>query len=205
MKRSPFVPLVLAGVLLMATAGPGAVEFTNSDPFSVYGLSANYLTRMVLAFTGTLVLLIATPRLAALTGDRGRLPGWALDAALLAAALMAATQFVQLFVVRWLGSIDPAALDDPMGGVLMAAMVSVWVLYLLAWSTVGVLALRRRVLPVPAGVLIIVGAVLQPALGPLAAVPFGIGLLLTARAVRHRLTASQDLHAQVPAGIPARS
>ncbi|TRW45980.1 hypothetical protein [Georgenia yuyongxinii] len=185
MNRSPAVPLILAGALLIATAAPFALELTSGDEkFSTTALSGMYLVRMVLALIGTLALLVATPRLRALPGTGGHLPGWSLDAALIATALTAATQFVQLFVVRWLGDIDPDLLDIPMGGVLMASMVASWVLYLLAWTIVGGLALRRRIVPVPAGVLLIIGAVLQPVFGPLAALPFGAALLMTARAAR---------------------
>jgi hypothetical protein len=70
------------------------------------------------------------------------------------------------------------------------------VVFLVAWVLVGAVGMRRRVLSPPTGILMIIGAVAQPVIGPLAALPLGVALLLTARAAAR---APQPVHEPVHA------
>ncbi len=182
MSRSPFVPLALAGGLLLASLVPAVPFFLDPSPFREVAGSGIHLSLYALTLAAMLSLLVAVPRLGGVTSPDGRrLPSWLSTAAMLATALYAATQFVQVTVTPDLAETAPAALDET-GGFTMVGLLGSWLLFLVAWVLVGVLGMRRRVLSLPAGIFVIIGAVAQPVIGPVAALPLGIGLLLVARA-----------------------
>ncbi|TFV66173.1 UNVERIFIED_ORG: hypothetical protein E4P37_07020 [Bacillus sp. AZ43] len=180
-SRSPSAPLALAGGLLLASLVPAVSFFTDSRPFSEIAGGGVHLALYSLTLAAVLALLVAVPRLGALrAADGRRLPEPVLAAALVATALYGATQYVQVFVATFLSETAPAALDVS-GGMLMAGMVGSWVVFLVAWVVLGAVALVRRVLPRPTAILLIAGAVAQPVVGPLAALPLGMALVLAAR------------------------
>jgi hypothetical protein len=182
MSRSPSVPLTLAGGLLLASLVPAVPFFLDPSPFREVAGTAIHLSLYALTLAGMLALLVAVPRLGAVSSPDGRrLPSWALTAAMLATALYAATQFVQVTVTPDLAETAPVALDET-GGFTMAGLLGSWVLFLVAWVLVGAVGMRRRVFSTPAGIFVIIGAIAQPVIGPVAALPLGIGLLLVARA-----------------------
>lgn len=183
----PTVPLIVAGTALALSAAPGVMVFGNSAAFSEIAGTPAHMACYALSLVGLLALLLATPRLGALTSPSGRvLPSAALSAAVVATALNAGSVYVQVFVVTQLAQDIPAYLDEQAAGMLMVGMIGSWILYLVAWVTVGIVGLRRGVLPQVAGGVLILGAVLQPVFGPLSALPFGLGLLLLARATSSR-------------------
>lgn len=195
-RRDPSAtgPLAVAGLFLALSAGPGIMVFGNSAAFSEIAGTPAHMACYGLALVGLLSLLVAAPRLALLPSGTGRpLPAGLLAAAVVATALNAATVYLQLFVVPDLARVNPEYLDEPAGGLLMVAMVGSWIAYLLAWTGVGVAALRRRAMPVPAAIVLILGAVLQVVIGPLAALPFGVALLLLARAASRGPLGSRGL------------
>jgi hypothetical protein len=194
MSRSPYVPLTIASGLLLAPLPLAALYFTDPRPFSEVADGGVHLTLYSMTLAGMLALLVAIPRLTVLVSPEGRrLPTGLLAAALLATALNAATHFVQVFVAPFLADVAPAALDEQ-GGILMVGMVASWVAFMVAWAMVGAVAIRRRVLSRTSGILLIVGAVVLPAVGPLASLPFGAGLVLAARTARRSVQ-------PVPAGV----
>ncbi|HET6693867.1 MAG TPA: hypothetical protein VFG97_06155, partial [Pedococcus sp.] len=122
------------------------------------------------------------------------LPQWLTVLMIVSTSLNAATHYVQVFVTPELAKVAPVALDNA-GGTLMYAMVGTWVLFLVAWVAFGVIAFRHRLLPRTSAVIVIASALLQPVIGPLVGLPFGIALLLAAR------SASTD-HVLDPAVTP---
>lgn len=184
MFRTPPAPLTVAGSLLLASVVPAVPFFLDPRPFRDVAGGPVHLALYSLTLAGLLALLLAVPGLARLTARDGRrLPGTALGAALLGTALNAATQFLQVFVTPGLADTAPAALDET-STVTMLGMVGSWLLFLAAWAVVGVAGLHRRILSPVAGVLLIIGAVAQPVAGPLAALPFGLALLLVGARAR---------------------
>ena len=191
MSRSPSAPLTLAGGLLLASVAPAVPFFTDPRPFSQVAGSAVHMSLYALTLAGMLALLVAVPRLRSLASPEGRrLPDGVLTTALLATALYAATQFVQVFVAADLADSAPAALDES-GDLMMYGMLGSWLVFLVAWVALGVVGMKRRVLSRSSGVLLIVGAVAQPVIGPLAALPLGLGLLLVARGAGRPVSSPQ--------------
>jgi len=175
------LPLATAGVLLLASAPFGAFVFGDSRPFREIAGTAPHVTHYALALLAMLALAVAVPQLRARRGSTGaQLPGPLVSAALIATVLTACTHFVQVFVTPFLADVAPVALDEQ-GGALMVGLVASWLLFLAAWVSVGVVGLRRGVLGRGAGVLLVVAALLQPVIGPLAAVPLGAALLALSR------------------------
>jgi hypothetical protein len=128
-----------------------------------------------------LSLLVVVNRMAATRSATGRsLPTWLTVLLLVSTSLNAATHYVQVFVTPELKKVAPVALDNA-EGMLMYAMVGTWVLFLVAWVSFGVVAFRNRLLPRASAVMVIASALLQPVLGPLVGLPFGIALLIGAR------------------------
>jgi hypothetical protein len=181
MSRSPAVPLTIAAGLLLASLVPAVLFFTDARPFREVAGGGVHLSLYALTLAAMLALLVATPRLTELVSPDGRrLPAGLLSAALIATALNAATHFVQVFVTPFLADVAPVALDEQ-GGLLMIGMVASWVAFLAAWATVGAAAIRRGVVSKTAGGLLVAGALILPAVGPLAGLPLGAAFLLVAR------------------------
>jgi hypothetical protein len=189
MSRSPAVPLTIAAGLLLASLVPAVFFFTDARPFRDVAGGGVHLSLYALTLAAMLALLVATPRLAELVSPEGRrLPVGLLSVALIATALNAATHFVQVFVTPFLADVAPVALDEQ-GGLLMVGMVASWIAFLAAWAAVGAVAIRRGVVSRTSGVLLVVGALILPAVGPLAGLPLGAAFLLVAR------SASRATHA----------
>ena len=181
MSRPVSVPLALAGGLFTASVVPAVPFFLDPRPFREVAGSSVHLTLYGLTLAATLALLVAVPRMRRLaSAEERRLPGGVLTAALLATALYAATQYVQVVITPDLAETAPAALDET-GTIQMLGLMGAWVAFLVAWVLVGAFGMRRRVLSAPSGILQIIGADSQPVIGPLAALPLGVALLLIAR------------------------
>lgn len=192
-------PLAIAGALLLTSAPFGVFVFGDARPFREIAGTAPHLTHYALTLLAMLALAVAVPHLRGLRGPSGqRLPQPVVAAALVATVLTACTHFVQVFVTPFLADVAPVALDEQGGG-LMAGLVGSWLLFLGAWTTLGVVGLRRGVLPRGTGVLIVAAALLQPAIGPLAVIPLGAALLALSRSDR----APDAAPAPLPAPLPA--
>jgi hypothetical protein len=182
MSRSPVVPLTIAGGLLLATLPSAVLFFIDPRPFREVAGGAVHLSLYGLTLAAMLALLVAIPRLTELvSADGRRLPPGLLPAVMVTTALNAGTHFVQLFVTPFLADVAPVALDEQQSGMLMFGMVASWVAYLAAWAAVGAVAIRRGVLSWTCGLLLIVGSLTLPVIGPLASVALGAAFLLAAR------------------------
>jgi hypothetical protein len=182
MSRPVSVPLALAGGLFLASVVPAVPFFLDPRPFREVAGGVVHLSLYSLSLAALLALLVAVPGLRRLTSATGRrLPDGVLAFALVATALNAATQFVQVVITPDLAATAPAALDET-GTIQMVGLMGAWVMFLAAWVVLAGVGMHRRVLSTPSGILLIIGAIAQPAIGPVAALPLGLALLLIARA-----------------------
>jgi hypothetical protein len=76
----------------------------------------------------------------------------------------------------YLAAHQPALLDTTPDSVLLVPLLGAGVVAMVGVAAMGVLGWRRTVLPRPLALLLIVGAVAIPAIGPLANVPLGVAL-----------------------------
>lgn len=187
--RDPHRPVltglvVVGGVITLNAATLGMMlMFGPWETFSETAASRVHLGFQAILLACVAALNLLLPRLAGLRGSTGRvLPAWVLVLAAVATFADGGTRFVFTFVVPWLADAAPALLDEDGGGSLMAAMVSAWVLFTLALVCLGVTAYRRRVFPRPACVLLAVGGLAVPAIGPAAGVLLGPALVWAALA-----------------------
>lgn len=168
--------LAVNGLILgpMWLVTPGAFSDTVATPAYAVSQQASWIL---------LTLLIVL--LPALTGaGRRTLPAWAVPVAQIALAAQAATHFTQGFVLPWLYTVAPEVLDLTAGGTLQLTMTVIWVVFVVAGVTLAVLLWRAGASRTGA-VLMILGALATPAVGPIGAGILGLGLVLVAvRALR---------------------
>lgn len=146
-----------------------AEQFSDTVAIPAFALSQ----RLSWLFLTVLVPLV--PALAR-AGTRGTPPGWTLPLVQVALAAQAATHFVQGFVLPWLLPLAPEVLDlTTDGGAMKAALISVWVFFMVVNVTFAVTLWRAGHSRVGAG-LMVLGAVLTPALGPSGAGLLALGL-----------------------------
>lgn len=156
---------------LMFSAGAEAKlsEYGGEPPFQIF-----YVVHL-LALTALAVLL---PRLSQVRGATGRsLPRWLPTTLLIVTVLQIATVYTQAFVVPYLAGIAPQALDDETIDTFALSMMAIWVAFLLGFVTLAVAGVTRQVLPIPAAVLVGLGAASMPMLGPAGSMLIGAGLL----------------------------
>lgn len=176
---------VVGAVLVVNAAVLGPMIMFDSRPFSeIGGLPQHRVFNVVLLLcVGALAVLL--PRLAQVPGRTGRaVPATVALAAGFGAYLDGGTRFVEAFVVPFLADKAPALLDETLGGVLMYAMVTAWILWSLALIALGVTAYRARVFPRAAAVLLVLGALVIPAIGPIAGVLVGGAFVWSALSAR---------------------
>lgn len=125
-------------------------------------------------------------------GRRGTPPAWLMPVVQVVFALQAATHFFQGMVAHWLSSKAPEVLDLPFTWEpLEIVTVGIWIAFLITNVTFA-LALWRAGHSVVGAVLMALGAVATPAIGPLGAATFALGLgIITLSALRSR---SADAH-----------
>lgn len=92
------------------------------------------------------------------------------------AALEGCARFVSAFVTPYLAAHDPALVDNPPDPILLVPLLGAGVVAMVATATLAVVAWRRRVIPVAAAALLLVGAVAIPVLGPVSNVLVGAAL-----------------------------
>lgn len=176
-RRTLTALTAVGAVMALNSLALGLPTFLNSAPFSEIAGSASHLGYQAVLLGCVLVLNLALPKLAGLAGETGRtLPAGLLTFAAAAAFLDGGTRFVEAFVTPFLADHAPALLDESPASALMYAMVAAWVLWSIALVAVGVTAYRRRVFARPACVLLAVGGVAIPAIGPLSGVLIGSAL-----------------------------
>lgn len=162
-----------------------ATEVTFLDSVADWRYAAfNYLYLLaVVAF------IAAAPTLTSWVGRDGRsLPGWLVPAMSAAAALQACTLFAQAVVTPFLLEVAPIALTTEDGGAFAIIMSAVWIVWIAALSTLAIIGWRRKVVPVPAALLMIVGSLVIPIFGPIGSILVGGALAWTAWSRRMSVT-----------------
>lgn len=158
-----------------------ATEVTFLDSVGDWRYAAfNYLY-----LAAVIVFVAAAPTLTSWVGRDGRkLPGWLVPVMSAAAALQACTLFAQAVISPFLLEIAPIALTTEDGGAFAIIMSGIWIVWIAALTTLAVVGWRRKVIPVPAAVLMIVGSLIIPIFGPIGSVLVGAALAWTGWARR---------------------
>lgn len=187
---SPVVPraLTTTGVVL---AGNGLLLgsqlFLDSRDYSTVAVGTVHLAHYVVWTACLLALSQLYPRLGSLAGPDGRrLPEAVLVLAGVGAALDACTRFVSAFVTPYLAERAPVLVDQAPAAILLGPLLGAGVVAMIATAAVGIFAWRRRVFPRPAAVLLALGGVAIPAIGPLSTVLVGIALAWVGLSARTR-------------------
>ena len=187
--RRSVVPLALmstGGVLAGNGLLLGSQLFFDARDYSVVATGPVHLAHYVLWMACLVALSQLYPRLRSLTGRDGRrLPDFVLVLAGVGAALDACTRFVSAFVTPYLAERAPALVDQAPAAILLVPLLAAGVVAMAGTAAVGVVGWRRGVFPRPAAVLLVLGGVAIPLIGPLSTVLVGAALVwigLTARA-----------------------
>lgn len=179
--RPTGIALLVIGTLMIANgAWYTPLMLTNpAQRMSEYGGEWPFVTSQTIAFVVLVALALVVPRLRHVRGRTGRtLPGWLITVLTVAVMLQMATVYVQAFVVPFLAEVAPAALDVEEIDVFALSMMAIWVLWLVTWVVVAVVGVVRRLMGIPAAILIAFGALSTPVLGPGGAALVGAGLVV---------------------------
>ena len=144
-----------------------------------------YVAFTYLYLAAAITFIAAAPTLASWVGRDGRsLPSWLVPVMSVAAALQACTLFSQAVVTPFLLEVAPEALTTEDGGLFAVIMSAIWVVWIVALSTLAIIGWRRKVMPVPAALLMIVGSLVIPIFGPIGSILVGAALMWTAWSCR---------------------
>ncbi|WP_022886608.1 hypothetical protein [Glaciibacter superstes] len=145
-------------------------------------------------YLAALIALVAlAPSLRTWTGPTGRrLSGWTIPLLAAVAALQACTLFTQAVVTPFLLEVAPVALETQDGGTFQVVMTSIWIAWIAVLCLVAINGWSRRVFPIPAAILLIVGAVVIPVFGPAGSILVGAALAWAALARRRIPVASPE-------------
>jgi hypothetical protein len=176
-RRSAVAVAVAGAALALNGAVLGSRLFFDSRDYSEVVSTRLHLVHYVV-WTACLVALSQLyPRIAALRGPTGSgIARGILTLAAVGAALDACSRFTLAFVNPYLAAHQPALLDTAPDAVLLVPLLGTGVVAMVGVAAMGVVGWRRMVLPRPLAVLLIVGAVAIPAIGPMANVPLGVAL-----------------------------
>lgn len=162
--------------------------------FSATVASPAYVISQQVSWALLTVLIVLVPVLAK-TGRRS-LPAWIIPLAQIALAAQAALHFTQGFVLPWLAGVAPEVLDITDGGSLQLTMTVVQIAFLVV-NVAFAVTLWWAGHSKTGAVLMMLGALAVPAVGPIGAGVLGLGLALVAlRALR--LRTRQDAVALAP-------
>jgi hypothetical protein len=176
-RRAAIAVTVAGAALAINGAVLGSRLFFDSRDYSEIASTRLHLVHY-LVWTACLVALSQLyPRFAALRGPTGAgISRGVLTLAAVGAALDACSRFTLAFVNPYLASHQPALLDTTPDAVLLVPLLGTGVVAMVGVVALGVLGWRRSVLPPSLAVLLVVGAVAMPVIGPMANVPFGAAL-----------------------------
>ena len=183
------VALAVTGTVLAANGLLlGSRLFLDARDYSEVAGTPLHLAHYVL-WTACLVALSQLyPRLGVLRGAGGAaIPTWTLALAGAGAALDACARFVSAFVTPYLADRSPALVDTTPDAVLLVPLLATGVVAMAGTAALGVVAWRRRVVSPAQAVLLVLGGVAIPLLGPVSNVLLGGALAwigLTARTSR---------------------
>ena len=180
----------------------GSQLMVDSRPFSTVAS-----TPVHLAYYCTLLVLLGVlaqvlPHLGSVAGSTGqRFPSSILALAGVGVFLDAGTRFAEAFVVPFIAARAPELLDTSPSSVLMGAMVTAWVVYLVGLVSLGIAAYRRRIFPRPAAVLLIVGGLSVPVVGPLSGLLIGPALAWGGNSARRRVASGPPAVSEVTVAV----
>jgi hypothetical protein len=167
--------MTLTGVVLAVNGAVlGSRMFFDSRDYSEVAATRLHLVHYVVWTVCLVALSQLYPRLSAMRGPTGRgIARGALTLAAVGAALDACSRFTVAFVNPYLAAHEPALLDTAPDSVLLVPLLATGVVAMVGIVAIGVIAWRRAVLPRLLVVLLIVGGLAVPAIGPMANVPLG--------------------------------
>jgi hypothetical protein len=176
-RRAAIAVTVTGAALAINGAVLGSRLFFDSRDYSEISSTRLHLVHYVV-WTACLVALSQLyPRMAVLRGPTGSgIARGVLTLAAVGAALEACTRFTLAFVNPYLAAHQPALLDTTPDAVLMVPLLGTGVVAMVGVAALGVLGWRRSVIPPALAVLLIVGALAIPVIGPMANVPLGVAL-----------------------------
>lgn len=180
--------LSIVGALLFALGvGLGPLMMFDSRAYSELSAAPQHLAHYALWAACLVALSQLYPRLAGLSGPSGRsVSTAAATAAGVGAALDACARFLLAFVNPYLAAHEPTLLDDAPDAILLVPTLGVGVVAMVGVIWLGVSGWRARVFPRAAVVLLVVGAIAIPALGPLSNIFLGAGLMWCGIAANRR-------------------
>lgn len=201
MRRTDSFPMLIAGLgALMLLNGMLGVQwlFDGSERFSETAGSWQFAVFQRVQLVALVMLAVLVPGLRDIRSELGRrLSPTVLTALSGAVVLQAGTVFTMAFAAPFYAATAPATLDLEDGGTFALAMSGSWVLFLIVAVALGVSAIRTKTLPVVAGVLIIIGGLITPVLGPIGSAFLGAAFLWAGLSLRQQGTAQE--HASAPA------
>lgn len=175
------VPLALAvtgAVLALNGLLLGSRIFLDSRDYSQVAAGQLHLAHYSIWTLCLVALSQLYPRLGSLRGaDGSTLPASVLVLAGAGAALDACARFVSAFVTPYLAERQPTLLDTTPDAILLVPLLATGVVAMAGTAALGVVGWRRRVFPRAAAVLLVVGGVAIPALGPVSNLLLGIALV----------------------------
>lgn len=176
-SRTLIALLVTAALLAVSGLVLGPIWLVVPGEFSDTVATPAYAISQQVSWALLTVLIVLVPSLA--TAGRRPLPAWIVPAVQIALAAQAATHFVQGFVLPWLVTVAPDVLDITEGGSLQITMTVIWIAFLIVTVTFGVTLWRAGFSRIGA-VLMMLGALATPVVGPIGAGLVGLGLVLVA-------------------------
>lgn len=187
-SRGVALGLVITGAVLAANGTAlGSPLLLDSRSYSEVAAGGLHLAHYTVWFLCLVALTQLYPRMESLPGRSGRgLPALVTMLAGVGAALDASARFVSAFVSPYLAARQPFLMDNPPDAILLVPLLATGVLAMAFTATLAVVGLRRGVFPVPAGVLMLLGAVAIPVLGPVSNLLLGAGLVWIGSAARRR-------------------
>ncbi|CAL8973851.1 hypothetical protein TESS_TESS_00525 [Tessaracoccus sp. O5.2] len=173
-------------VLLALGAVLGPVMMFDPSPYSVKSGESAHLVHYALWAGCLIVLSQVYPLLGGGSSGAGMVSARAGVAAGAGVALDACTRFALAFYNPFLASHAPDLLDTAPDAVLLVPLLSAGVAAMSGTVWLAVSGWRRGTFPWPAAVLLLIGAVTIPAIGPLSNVAVGGALLWIGLSVLRR-------------------
>lgn len=188
--RPTAVPIGLAVIGTLFTANGallGAQLLLDPRDYSETATGSVHLAHYAVWWFCLVVLTQLYPRLGAVRGRGGStIPASVLTLAGAGAALDASARFVSAFVTPYLAERQPGLVDSPPDMILLVPLIATGVFAMAATASLAVVGMRRGVFPGPAAVLLLLGAVAIPVLGPVSNVLLGSALTWIGLAARRR-------------------
>lgn len=172
------IAVSVVGAALVVNGLFGAMLFFDSRPYSVVVGTAVHNLHYIVWTAALIAMSQIWPRLSRWTSATGRsIPFAVVTLAGVGAALSACAQFAEAFFIPFIGRHMPALLDAPPETGLLVPFLGAGVVAMVGTAAVAVFGFSRRVFPRAAAVLLFVGAVAIPVIGPLSNLLVGAALV----------------------------